>query len=80
MQVTICVFAALKTYFNNEFVMEMDSEFSITQLKEKLIELNPMAEPVMMRCRFAISDSFVSPDYVLNHEERICVIPPSSGG
>jgi sulfur-carrier protein len=80
MQVTISVFAALKTYFNNELVLETTPNTTIEQLKDKLIELNPMAEPVMMRCRFAIADSFVSPDYVLYHEERVCVIPPSSGG
>lgn len=80
MQVTICVFAALKTYFINEFEMEISEKASVSKLTEKLLVLNPLAKPVMMRCRFAIDDRFVSPDYVLNHEERICIIPPSSGG
>lgn len=80
MNVRICVFAALKTYFGNEFNLEINEKASVSQLMEQLIVLNPVAGPVMLRCRFAIDDSFVSPDYILNHEERICIIPPSSGG
>lgn len=80
MQITVCVFAALKSYFRNEFIMEVDEAVSVAQLREKLAALNPLSRTVVLKCRFAINDNFVSPDYVLNHEERICIIPPSSGG
>lgn len=80
MQVTVCVFAALKTHFKNEFSLEIDNNISISQLVEKLTVLNPLAKPVLSRCRFAIDENFVSQEYIINDEERICIIPPSSGG
>ena len=80
MEVTVCVFAGLKNYFDNEFKLELESNYSIIQLMEKLHTMNPLSKSTLSICRFAVNDSFVSSDYILKNEERLCIIPPSSGG
>ena len=80
MKVTICVFAGLKNYFSNEFNMELESSYSIHQLVEKLQVMSPLSKSTLSICRFAVNDSFVSTEYILKNEERLCIIPPSSGG
>jgi sulfur-carrier protein len=80
MKVTICVFAGLKNYFDSEFNLELDSNYSIDQVMGKLQVMNPLSKSVLSICRFAVNDSFVSSGYVLQNEERLCIIPPSSGG
>jgi molybdopterin converting factor small subunit len=80
MKISILFFAGLKDYFDTQLNLEFDTTCSIQQLIERLILINPGSQSLMQRCRFAVNDNFVSPQYILNHEERICIIPPSSGG
>jgi sulfur-carrier protein len=80
MKVTIQVFAALKDYFDKEFSLLVSPEASVYELIEELKILQPLAQPVLSKCRIAVNENFVSPEYILNDEERICIIPPSSGG
>lgn len=80
MLVTVHAFAALRTYFENEFFVELDNSITVGALAEKLSAMNPLAKPVISRCRYAVNEDFVSPEYILNDEQIICLIPPSSGG
>ncbi len=76
---TIQVFAILKDYFDKEFKLE-GSYITISALKQRLTEQNPDAASVLDLCRFAVHDEFVEPDFTLNPNDIICIIPPSSGG
>jgi molybdopterin synthase sulfur carrier subunit len=75
----IYTYAALKDYFDKEFVVE--EEFSsIEQLNNFLTQRNPAATTILSACRFAVKDSFVDNDFILTKEDSIHIIPPSSGG
>lgn len=76
---TIQVFAVLKDYFDKEFQIA-DSVKNIAALKQQLATQNPKAANVLELCRFAVHDEFVEPDYPINTNDTICIIPPSSGG
>jgi len=76
---TIQVFAVLKDYFAKEFKLS-ESVKNIADLKQQLAAQNPEAANVLDLCRFAVDDEFVEPDYPLNNNDTICIIPPSSGG
>jgi len=76
---TIQVFAVLKDYFDKEFEMQGTIK-NITALKQHLAGQNPEAATVLDLCRFAVHDEFVDPDFTLNSNDIISVIPPSSGG
>jgi molybdopterin synthase sulfur carrier subunit len=76
---TIQVFAVLKDYFDKEFEIA-DSVKNISALKQQLAMQNPQAANVLELCRFAVHDEFVDPDYPINTNDTICIIPPSSGG
>jgi len=80
MKVTVQVFAALKDFFASEFVLEIEKDASVSLLVEKLSALNPGSQAVLSKCRIAINEKFVSNQYVVKDEERIFIVPPSSGG
>lgn len=75
----VYTYAALKDYFDKEFVVE--EQFStIAQLNNFLTQRNPAAATVLSACRYAVNDTFVSDDFILTKEDTIHIIPPSSGG
>jgi molybdopterin synthase sulfur carrier subunit len=76
---TIQVFAVLKDYFDKEFQITGGVK-NISALKQQLATQNPQAANVLELCRFAVHDEFVDPDYPINTNDTICIIPPSSGG
>ena len=76
---TIEVFAVLKDYFDKEFQLQSSAK-NIAELKLQLSLQNPEAANVLELCRFAVCDEFVDPDYSINTNDTICIIPPSSGG
>ncbi len=77
--IQIQVFAVLKDYFKQEFVLRGDLT-TIGELKSELERLNPSSKKILQACRFAVNDSFVSVDYKLNEYDKVVVLPPSSGG
>lgn len=80
MKITIEVFAALKDHFEKEFILECDNRISVSALMARLEIISPLSKPVLLKCRVAVNENFVSPDFILQNEERVCIIPPSSGG
>lgn len=77
--IKVQVFASLKEYFNSEF--EISTSLStILDLKEELEKMNPSAKKILQACRFAINENFVSLEYTINENDKIVILPPSSGG
>jgi len=77
--VQVQVFAVLKNYFNQEFEIK-GSVSTIEELKKELEALNPSAAKVLQACRFAVNDTFVQGEYKLKEDDKVVVLPPSSGG
>ena len=77
--VKIKVFAVLKTYFEQEFVLEGDFE-TISDLEKALLQKNPDAAPVLRLSRYAVSSTFVDNSQPINNHDFVYVMPPSSGG
>ena len=75
----IQVYASLKDYYERDFELS-EPVIDISALKNQLKQMAPQAEQLLNRCRFAVSDEFVSGDHKLNPNDTIFVIPPSSGG
>ena len=73
------VYASLKDYYEKDFEIT-DPIVDISALKNQLKQMAPQAEQLLNRCRFAVSDEFVSGDHKLNAHDTVFVIPPSSGG
>lgn len=75
----IQVYATLKDHYEKDFELK-ESIADIDTLKNRLKQMSPNAEHLLSRCRFAVSDEFVSGDHKLNPNDTVFVIPPSSGG
>lgn len=75
----VYTYAILKDYFDKEFVVE-EQLVSVKDLNNFLSQRNPAATTILSACRYAVKDNFVGDDFVLNTEDTIHIIPPSSGG
>ena len=78
-KIEIQVFAVLKNYFKQNFELPIQV-YTIEELKMQLIKLNPASDKVLQACRFAVNENFVSLDYKLKDNDKVAIIPPSSGG
>ena len=75
----IKVFAALKDYFDKDFLLEEDLK-TVEDLKAHLAQQQPQSVALLNLCRFAIDDEFVALSHLIKQNDEISVIPPSSGG
>lgn len=75
----ILTYAVLKDYFDKEFVVD-EPVNSVQGLHDLLTQRNPAAATILSASRYAVKDTFVSGDFVLNKEDTIHIMPPSSGG
>lgn len=73
------VYAVLKDYFEKEFTLQQSFN-NINDLKSFLIDKNPKAEKALNISRFAVDNEFVENDYILNENDKVSIMPPSSGG
>ena len=73
------VYAVLKEYFEKQFCIEQSFN-SINDLKNFLIDRNPASADVLNISRFAVDNEFVDNDYTLKENDKISIMPPSSGG
>lgn len=76
---TVKVYAVLKDYFEQEFLVDA-SVNSIEELRALLLQKNPASENILAICRFAVNDIFVDNNFELQANDSIHIIPPSSGG
>jgi sulfur-carrier protein len=75
----IHTYAVLKDYFDKEFIID-EAVGTVAGLHHLLSQRNPAAATILSACRYAVKDNFVNDDFVLNHEDNIHIMPPSSGG
>jgi sulfur-carrier protein len=75
----IQVYAVLKDYFEREFTLK-ESVGTINDLRKVLINQNPNAARILTISRFAVDDEFVDNNFILNENDHISILPPSSGG
>ena len=75
----IHTYAVLKDYFDKEFTMD-EPAGTIAGLHHLLTQRNPAAADILAASRYAVKDNFVSGDFVLDKEDCIHIMPPSSGG
>ncbi|ADC89892.1 thiamineS protein [Thermocrinis albus DSM 14484] len=57
-------------------------EFSgkVEDLRRFLEERYPHVRDILVLCRFAVNEEYVSDHHTLRGDERVAVIPPVSGG
>ena len=80
MNLNIRVFANLKDFFENEFTLEAPDGIQVDQLLPLVAELNPDSKELLGNCRVAVDDDFVEKSHVLQGNDNVFLIPPSSGG
>jgi len=79
MKISVQVYAVLKDYFNPSFEITIDNP-TVEGLLTTLILLNPACETIVKRSRFAINEAIVDINYKLKKDDKIFILPPSSGG
>ncbi|HOZ78869.1 MAG TPA: MoaD/ThiS family protein [Ferruginibacter sp.] len=75
----IHTYAVLKDYFDKEFTID-ERVGTVEGLHNFLAQRNPAAVTILAASRYAVKDNFVGDDFVLNTEDTIHIMPPSSGG
>mgnify|MGYP000900465603 CR=1 FL=1 len=80
MNIRIKTFAVLKSYFEEEFEIQIENKSNIVDVMERLEKINPKAQHVLSHSLIAINDEMVDRSRTLNEGEIICILPPVSGG
>lgn len=79
-ELKITCFAALRKYFSATELVTCTLPVSCVEVIEKLKVINPEGALMLSKCRIAIGEQFVKPDFVLTENVSLFLIPPSSGG
>ncbi|TGK05488.1 MoaD/ThiS family protein [Leptospira langatensis] len=80
MVVQILFFAAMKDYFPSQDRLELSESTNVRSLRETLAERKPEASSLLSLSRFAVNQTVVNDDHILQEGVVIAVLPPSSGG
>ncbi len=80
MQVNVFVFAGLKAFFEPCFELQLPDNAPVTEMIGALRRQNSGSVELLSRSRVAVDEEFVSNDYKLSDNDRIYILPPSSGG
>ncbi len=80
MKLQITTYALVKDFFGQHFELEVKNQMTVTELKEELIRLKPESAGIINKCRFAVYDTIVGDDVILQENADVHIIPPSSGG
>ena len=75
----VAVYAVLKDYFDSSFELNHPVG-TISEVKEKLLQINPKAASLLNLSRFAVNDEIVGDDFKINAHDLISILPPASGG
>ena len=78
--VEVMCFAGLRKFFGSGVRVLVDSGESYSTIIDEMIRMKPDAEEVIMACRIAVNEEFVSPKETIQSERTLILIPPSSGG
>lgn len=79
-EITIQVFAVLKEYFEEKFEMKIPQKTSCTAILGLLETQQPKAKGLLGKCRVANDEAILDADYTFSNNDKIYIIPPSSGG
>ncbi len=80
MNIRVKTFAVLKSYFQDEFEIQLESGSSIIDVIEHLDKLNPKANHVLSHSLVALEDEMVTKSTKLREGQLVCILPPVSGG
>lgn len=80
MKITIETFAMLKEYLSPKFEMNITNAYTIKELKKELQKINPASAELISMCRFSINNQFINEDKIIEENDTVFIIPPSSGG
>lgn len=78
--IKIICFAGLRKYFGNETTVHVEPEASYSKIIDELKGINPDATEILLSCRIAVNEEFISLEEPLKTENTLFLIPPSSGG
>ncbi len=78
--IKIICFAGLRKYFGNETTVHVEPEASYSKIIDELKSINPDATEILLSCRIAVNEEFISLEEPLKTENTLFLIPPSSGG
>jgi molybdopterin synthase sulfur carrier subunit len=73
-------FAILKDIITDNYSFNFENPISIKELKEYLIDQFPNAKEILTYSRFSTEEKILSEDIILEKNQKIFVLPPSSGG
>ncbi len=80
MNIRIKTFAVLKSYFQDEFEIQIENGSNILDVIEHLDKLNPKAGHVLSHSLIAIEEEMVDKSTKLQEGNLVCILPPVSGG
>jgi sulfur-carrier protein len=78
--IKIICFAGLRKYFGSETTVQVGSGSTYSKVIDELKAINPEASEILLSCRIAVNEEFISLDEPIKSENTIFLIPPSSGG
>ena len=81
MIVNVSFFAAVKDMMGAESMeLSLDDEATIGELKQTLVEQNPVLMELAEKSIFSVDQEYVSDEKQLYHGANVGFIPPVSGG
>lgn len=78
--IKIVCFAGLRKYFGNETNVLVEPGTNYSKIIDELILIKPEAKEILTSSRIAVNEEFVSLNETLKSENKLFLIPPSSGG
>jgi len=80
MKITLVTFAALKESIPVDTEIIIKDHATIEELRQALVRRTPASAGILQASRFAVKESLVDDETILNEGDVVYVIPPSSGG
>ncbi len=89
MKFNILMFAALKDFFPQRFILEIQGTgsgkgdsgcCSISEIRSELVKKNPASEELLKNCRAACDEEYTDDTFCAPEGSEIIFLPPSSGG
>ncbi len=79
--ISIRLFAEARDRIGSETIsVVLDRSATIADLRRKLAETHPALESLLEHAVFAVEQSYVADDAVLDETAEVALIPPVSGG
>lgn len=70
-----------ETYQQEEITFKLEQNITVEQLlQDFILKEKPELKPWGNITRFAVNLQFVEPNFILNDQDEIALIPPVSGG